>query len=259
MSTFPWTKEKDALLIRLHREGKSWAYISRQIGCAGHDTVIVRYHAITGEEYKPKKINTSPWTPGMDALLLRLKDAGMVFRDIAKRLGKDRVACQRRYLVLTGADSQDESTRRKQRPPVEWTKELDNRLLRLRAYGFPWKAIEERLGRGHSWCRERYVKLIAEKAQRREMARKRREKKKRADQKRKSAPEKSVQPKVVEPPKPVQKTAEVPVKPEPAPSKPWTKVADMFLMALRLNREPWQVVAQSLARDVAECKARLAY
>lgn len=48
MSTFPWTKEKDALLIRLHREGKSWAYISRQLGCAGHDTVIVRYHAITG-------------------------------------------------------------------------------------------------------------------------------------------------------------------------------------------------------------------
>lgn len=63
-----------------------------------------------------------------------------------------------------------------------------------------------------------------------------------------------------DPQKPAQKTAEVPVKPEPAaPSKPWTKVADMFLMALRLNREPWQVVAQSLARDVEECKSRLAY
>jgi len=298
---FRWTPEKDKILLALARDPSvPWAVIAAQLGCRTRESVQQRFRDITGLKNLPEKGVAYRWTSGMDAQILRYRDAGLSFAQIGERLCRPRHSVYRRYQALTGAESDRAErvwtpdidgklidyhrrgmsypaigrklgrtktqcknrlaalmTERRRRTvtlgALPWTKDLDNRLLALRAVNFGFSSIGRRLGRKPEECEERYLLLKKYRVHHYSALPPRR---KTAEAKSEPVLE-EVQP---EPAEAVQEPESLPEPPaeDPIPEKfpPWAPVEDLMLQALVLQHEPWDKIAKLFKRTEADARQR---
>ena len=304
---FRWTPEKDKILLALARDPSvPWAVIAAQLGCRTRESVQQRFRDITGLKNLPEKGVAYRWTSGMDAQILRYRDAGLSFAQISEKLCRPRHAVYRRYQALTGAEPAREEriwtpdidgklidyhrrgmsypaigrklgrtktqcknrltallNERRRRVitlrPLPWTKDLDDRLLSLRAVNFNFTNIARRLGRKPEECEDRYLLLKKCRSKvrptlppRRKVAETRPEP---ASEEVIAPVHEQVQPETVET---VQEPEPEPVAEEPASEKifPWAPVEDLMLQALVLQHEPWDKIAKLFKRTEADARQR---
>ena len=117
------------------------------------------------------------WDDDEDAVLLRERKRGTPYEDIAKRLaGRTRSACENRYYVLRNTrrskdeldeDEDSDLEGSQSRAYASWTKDEEQRLLRLRKEmkDASWAEIASKTeGRSADSCRTRYLLLIKSRA-----------------------------------------------------------------------------------------------
>jgi len=90
------------------------------------------------------------WPPEDVELLMRLRDEGTPYEDIAARVGRSASACERKYRYNGGTNV----TTRK-----AWTRPEERRLMEMRRRGDPYADIANALQRSRSAVAKRYCIL----------------------------------------------------------------------------------------------------
>lgn len=88
---------------------------------------------------------TYGWTPHRDALLAQLVGAGYSWSVIGTLCGRTKKAARFRWGVLQSEGAVPALMKRK-KARIQWTQEMDARLVSLRQNGTPWEEIAVRLG-----------------------------------------------------------------------------------------------------------------
>lgn len=111
-------------------------------------------HPLTGCVRMPK------WTLEDDTLLIKLADAGVPHAEIALRLNRTWRGCRNRIPLVRKGVTGNALRARGIGAGLEWTPEEERTLLDLRALGWSWVRLAEKLGRSRDACAARHTTLL---------------------------------------------------------------------------------------------------
>ena len=99
----PWTKEDAQALVEMRESGVSYAEIAKKLnrttpGCEKY------YRLIKEGKVQQSKPRSNAWTEEQIEILVRMKDAGASYPEIAKAVNRSVNACRNKRLLLKKAN-----------------------------------------------------------------------------------------------------------------------------------------------------------
>lgn len=146
-----WTTEMDQVLFARRREGKTALQISSELGLCSESAIRDRYRTL--RRHEGRKTSIRRWSESEDIHLINRRQEGATHAQIAKHLGRTRIAVTNRArLIAQRPGSLITIGQRTNTSKRAWTADERDLLLRMRADGSSWTEIAGKLGRTPIAC-----------------------------------------------------------------------------------------------------------